>query len=278
MGVEMRSVGGEHDVAEPRLHPHRLQAFGMAADVVHGDARHDLVFAVVERATARKDLAHHGNDVLDLERQPQRPMAHAASGGVGHFAVLQVIARLRKQIVVAAMVVMQVADDDVLDAVGRDAKRSEPLAHRLDHLALALLAHRLVEAGIDHDGAGRPDDRPDEEVERLQHVVGIAVDIIRRRRARVVAVTDGIDFVRVVAHENLPQWFCRLHRTRLPRSSTFRRRDNGRSRLHRRRCPIRALAAPSCGRRAPRWRRRRAASLRARSRTARTWHREGARR
>ena len=153
MGVEMRSVGGEHDVAEPRLHPHRLQSFGMAADVMHGDARHDLILAVVERAPAGENLAHHSNDVLDLERQAQRPMAHAASGGVGHFAVLQMIARLREQIVVAAMVVMQVADDDVFDAVGRDAERSEPLAHRLDHLALALFTHRLVEAGIDHDDA-----------------------------------------------------------------------------------------------------------------------------
>src|SRR5580704_5844898 len=172
----------------------------MAADVVHGDARHDLGLAVVKRAAARKDLAHHGDDVLDFERQPQRPMAHAAAGGIGHFAVLQMIAGLGKQIVVAAMVVMQVADDDVLDAVGRDAKRREPLAYRLDHLALALLAHRLVEAGIDHDGAGRSDDRPNEEVERLQHVVRIAIDVIGRCRAGVAAVADRIDFVRVVAH------------------------------------------------------------------------------
>ena len=36
---------------------------------------------------------------------------------------------------------------------GAMQKGCEPLAHRLDHLALALLAHRLVEAGVDHDGA-----------------------------------------------------------------------------------------------------------------------------
>ena len=108
--------------------------------------------------------------------------------------------RLRKQIVIAAMVVMQMADDDVLDAVRRDAERGQSVAHRLDHFALALLAHRLVEAGIDDDRAGRPDDRPDEEIERLQHVVRIAVDEIRRRTARMMAVTDRVDFVDVVAH------------------------------------------------------------------------------
>src|ERR1700722_9091445 len=66
--------------------------------------------------------------------------------------------------------------------------------------ALPLLAHRLLEAGIAHDGAGRPDDRPDKEVERLQHVVGIAIDVIDRSRARVMAVADRIDLVHVVAH------------------------------------------------------------------------------
>ena len=126
-------------------------------------------------------------------------MAHAAPGGVGHFAVLQMIPRLRKQIVIAAMVVMQMADDDVLDRLRRDAERRKPVTHRLDHLALAFLAHRLVEAGIDDDGAGRPDDRPDEEVERLQYVVRIAVDVIGRRPARMVAVTDGIHLVNVVS-------------------------------------------------------------------------------
>ena len=87
-----------------------------------------------------------------------------------------------------------------LTALRRDAERGKPVAHRLDHFALALLAHRLVEAGIEHDGAGRPDDRPDKEIERLQHVVRIAVDEVRRRAARMMAVTDGINFVNVFGH------------------------------------------------------------------------------
>jgi hypothetical protein len=167
---------------------------------MHGHARHDLVLAVVKRGAPRKNLTHHGDDVVGLERHAQYLVAHAAAGRIGHLAILQVIARLREQVVIAAMVVVQMADDDGCDRFRRDAERQQPIAHRLDHLALAPLPHGLVEAGIDHDGAGRPDDGPDEVVERLQHVMQIAVDEIRRRPARVVAVADGKNLVDVVAH------------------------------------------------------------------------------
>jgi hypothetical protein len=46
----------------------------------------------------------------------------------------------------------------------------------------------------------RADDGPDVIIERLQHVVRIAADIILRRGPRVMAVADGVDFVDVVAH------------------------------------------------------------------------------
>ena len=88
----------------------------------------------------------------------------------------------------------------VLTDFGSDAERKQSVAHRLDHLAVALLPHRLVEAGIDDDRSGRPDDRPDEEIERLQHIVRIAADEIRRRAPFMVAVADGIDFMQVIAH------------------------------------------------------------------------------
>ena len=128
-------------------------------------------------------------------------MAHASSRGVGHLPILQVIAGVREQIVVAAMVIVHVADDDVPDTLGGDSKREQAVAHRLDDLALAAPAHRLVEAGIDDDRARRPDNGPHEEVERLQHVVRIAADEILRRPARVMAVTYGVNLVDVIAHE-----------------------------------------------------------------------------
>ena len=50
-------------------------------------------------------------------------MAHAAPGRIPHLDVLQMIARARKQLVVAGMVVVQVRDDDVLDRFRVDPDR-----------------------------------------------------------------------------------------------------------------------------------------------------------
>ena len=145
-------------------------------------------------------------------------MAHAAAGAVLHLAVLHVIARARKQVVVAAVVEMHVADDDGLDALRIDAERAERLAHRLDDLALAAVADRLVEAGIDHDGPARADDRPDVVVERLDDVVRIGVDVVVGRLALMVAVADGVDLVDAVGHVESPTVpiVSRAHRSTYP--------------------------------------------------------------
>ena len=72
--------------------------------------------------------------VVFAERDAQHLVAHAAAGGVGHLGVLHVIARVGEQVVVAGVVLMHVGDDDVLDLVGLDAERLQPLADRLDDL------------------------------------------------------------------------------------------------------------------------------------------------
>src|SRR5215469_6293151 len=82
------------------------------------------------------------------------------------------------------VIVMQMADD--IDRVGGDAECREPVAYRLDHLALAFFAHGFVKAGVDHDRTRGPDDCPDEEIERLQDIVRVAVDEIRWRSARMM--------------------------------------------------------------------------------------------
>src|SRR5580698_831616 len=110
------------------------------------------------------------------------------------------IARLRKQFVIAAMVIVKVADNDARHRLGRNAKRRQSFSYRLGNLALAAPAHWLIEAGIDNDGAGRTDDRPDEEVERLEHVVRIAADEVLRRAPRMMPIADGINLVHVLAH------------------------------------------------------------------------------
>src|SRR5215472_6379472 len=99
---------------------------------------------------------------------------------------------------------MHVADDDGPYLRGVDAERFQSLADRFDHLALALLAHGRVEVGIEDDGAGASDNGPNVEIERLQHVVGVAADEVFRCLAIMMPVANGIDFVDVVAHWSSP--------------------------------------------------------------------------
>src|SRR5262249_22493228 len=117
------------------------------------------------------------------------------------------------------VVVMQVGDDDILDRVGVDADRLEAVTDRLDEVALAPRRHGGVEAGVDHIGSPRADDRPDVEIEGLEDVMGVAADEILRRPAVVVPVADRIDFVDVVAHGSplaslLPRQLLLSSRTR----------------------------------------------------------------
>jgi hypothetical protein len=122
-------------------------------------------------------------------------MAHAAPGTVRHLAILKVVARPRKQVVVAGMVVMEVADDDVGDLFGIDVDRSQSFGNRFDDGAPALGRHSRIEAGVHDKGAVRPFDHPDEVGERLVGVVRIAADVVFVLRSIVMRVTDGVDFV-----------------------------------------------------------------------------------
>ena len=98
---------------------------------MHRDAGDDLIGAVMKFDPAGEHLAHHGDHVVDFEREPQRRMAHAAPGRITHLDVLQMIARARKQLVVAGMVVVQVRDDDVLDRLRVDPDRLQPVTDRI---------------------------------------------------------------------------------------------------------------------------------------------------
>ena len=102
---------------------------------------------------------------------------------------------------IAAVVVVEVRDDDVLDAVRRDTERCQSFTHRPDDLPAALFGHRVVEAGIDDKRAGRPDDRPDEVGERLDDVVRVAKQVVLGGVTVVMCVAERVDFVDVVGHQ-----------------------------------------------------------------------------
>ena len=119
----MRRVRRQHHRPARGLDPHHLQAVGMAADAMHGHPGRDLAFAGMEGDAVAIDMPHHGRDVLDRERMPQHAVAHAAPGGVAHLAILQMKARIGEAVEIAGVVVMQMRDHDIPDAVGLDAKR-----------------------------------------------------------------------------------------------------------------------------------------------------------
>jgi hypothetical protein len=170
MVVEMRRVRCEHGITSPRFNTHALQALGMAAHFMNGDGRRYLIGTVMKY------------------------MAHTTSRRVGHLAVLQVIFCIRITVVISSVIVMQVRNDHVFDAVGLDSYRLEAIRNWPHKRTLAFLAHRLVEAGINDISALLADDRPDVVVERLEHIVRVAADIILLRVAIVMAVVDRKDF------------------------------------------------------------------------------------
>ena len=91
-----------------------------------------------KRDAAGEHLAHHRDHVVLFVGEAELLVAHAAAGAVVHLLVLHVVAGARKQIDVAAVVVVHVADDDVLDLVGIDAEPLQALADRRDDGAAAL--------------------------------------------------------------------------------------------------------------------------------------------
>ena len=173
---EMGGVAGQHHPAPRRRDPYHLHAAGMAADKVEGDAGRDLRLAVVKGDATVEDMADGRDDVLDVEDEVHRAVAHAATGAPGHLGVLEMEAGLRELGPVAGMVPVHVAEDDVLDRVRVDAGRPKRIERRAQPLPAAAVAARPVEAGVEEDRAALAADRPDVEVERHRRGVVLGED------------------------------------------------------------------------------------------------------
>ena len=143
VGVEVRGVGREHGVAAARFYPHALQSLGMSADLVHRKAS-NLLSAVVKHDAAFEHLSHH------LRR----------------FSILQMVTSVRKRVVIAAVVVMEVRHDHVFYDIWANANRNQSFLDRLDNRPAALASHRSVEAGIHNECPAGTDNRPKEKASR----------------------------------------------------------------------------------------------------------------
>ena len=85
--------------------------------------------AIMKNHLAGKQTFDHPADVAPVETGAQALVAHAAAGGEGHFAVLEVKARLREKLAVAGVIIMQMGDDHIFDRGRIDPERGQQI-HR----------------------------------------------------------------------------------------------------------------------------------------------------
>ena len=93
-------------------HPHRLQAVGVAADVVHRDAGREFGIAIVEANSLGVHSHHHLGHVTGGERMAVLALGHVATGGERHLAVLQMESGVGELVEAADMVVVQMREHD----------------------------------------------------------------------------------------------------------------------------------------------------------------------
>ncbi len=195
--VEMCGVGGEDDPAATRPDAGALQTRGMSADAVHGQARREFVVATMKHRFFGVDVANHLEDVVEIKGRSKLAMAHGAAGGERHLAILQMEARLGEAIEIAGVVVMEVRDDHVRNAIGIDADKPQRIDRVTNPFAAAANGCFVGEASIKHEGGIAAARDPDEVVEVGGELVRIGGDEIFARVAiSKMAVADGEDFKR----------------------------------------------------------------------------------
>src|ERR1700712_1108018 len=107
-------------------------------------------------------------------RQPR--ISHEAPRGIGKLTFLEMESSLWKPVEITRMVVVQVAQDDILNLVRIDIERGERLHWATQECPLSPLRHFRVDPGIDNKGAASPLCQPQEIVHRHRAVVRIAAD------------------------------------------------------------------------------------------------------
>lgn len=161
------------------------------------DSGRNLAVAIMEGDALVIDVAHHQRDIFGREGMPQQPVAHAAAGGIGHLAVLQMETGIRKAIQIAGVVVVQMRYHHVADRFRPNAEFSQRI-RRIDvEGATARFRRGGVEAGIDQNVAAVAAHQPDEVIEigRRRLVRVGRQEIHGRRPLGHGRVADGVDFI-----------------------------------------------------------------------------------
>lgn len=202
--VEMRGVGGQDDPSAARPDAGALQAGGMAAEAVHGEAGREFIIAVVEDGSFRIDVTDHLQDVFEVERRAEFAMGHQAAGGEGHFAILKMKAGDGKAVEIAGVVVVEMRDDYFGDAIGIDADEAQGIDGMAKPFALAADGRFIGEAGVEDKGGIGATCDPDEVVEVGGGFVRIGGDeIVLRMAIAEVAIANGKQFEWFDGHASL---------------------------------------------------------------------------
>src|SRR5260221_6337507 len=126
ISVEMRRIRRQHHPAALCVYAHDLQAARMAADAVQCYARRQLGSSFVINHATGKQLADHGLHIAHLIGRTHDGVAHCAAGAESHLVGLQVVTGARKQLVVARVIVVHVADEDIVHLRRIDPRGRKP--------------------------------------------------------------------------------------------------------------------------------------------------------
>lgn len=105
-------------------------------------------------------------------------MAHGAAGGERHLAILQMEARIGETIEIAGVVVMEMSDDYIGNAIRIDADKTQRIDGVTNPFAAAANGCFVGEAGVKNERSIAAARHPDEVIEVGGELMGIGRDEI----------------------------------------------------------------------------------------------------
>src|ERR1700740_2929906 len=109
--VKVAPIRGPHHTPAPGMHSDDLEAGSMAGRKMQRHARRKLAVTVIKFHPAPEVQAHYPKHVFKFKTVAEEWITHMAAGSEGHFALLQMKARVRQFVKIANMIIMQVGQD-----------------------------------------------------------------------------------------------------------------------------------------------------------------------
>ena len=123
----------------------------MAADAVDSHAIGNLRIAIGKDHPTPIQTFHRFADMIARKRHPQRVVAHAGTGGIGHFGGLHMQRGVGKQVQPTRVIIVQMRNDHGVDCIRHQAERLQCGARVHQDGTIAAGGLDLVIAGIDED-------------------------------------------------------------------------------------------------------------------------------